>query len=50
MLIINWISSECFVQAGQASPLYVNTKISMVVAQLTECWITFLKGQSLNVT
>ena len=29
MLMLNWISSACIVQAGQAGPLYVNTKISM---------------------
>ena len=29
MLMLNWISSACIVLAGQAGPLYVNTKISM---------------------
>ena len=28
--MLNWISSACIVLAGQAGPLYVNTKISMV--------------------
>ena len=27
--MLNWISSACIVQAGQAGPLYVNTPISM---------------------
>ena len=27
--MLNCISSACIVQAGQAGPLYVNTKISM---------------------
>ena len=27
--MLNWISSACIVLAGQAGPLYVNTKISM---------------------
>ena len=29
-MMLNWISSASIVQAGQASPLYVNTKISMI--------------------
>ena len=29
MLMLNWISSACIELAGQAGPLYVNTKISM---------------------
>ena len=33
MLMLNWISSACIVQAGQAGPLYVNTKISMFRTQ-----------------
>ena len=32
MLKLNWISSACIAQAGQAGPLYVNTTISMHVA------------------
>ena len=27
--MLNWISSACIEQAGQAGPLYVNTTISM---------------------
>ena len=27
--MLNWISSACIVLAGQAGPLYVNTKIAM---------------------
>ena len=27
--MLNWITSACIEQAGQAGPLYVNTKISM---------------------
>ena len=29
MLMLNWISSACIVQVGQAGPLYVNATISM---------------------
>ena len=30
MLLLNWFSSACIVQAGDAGYLYVNTRISMV--------------------
>ena len=33
MLMLNWISSACIVEAGQAGPLYVNTTISMAESQ-----------------
>ena len=36
MLMLNWISSACIVLAGQAGPLYVNTKISMVAALIPD--------------
>ena len=34
MLMLNWISSACNVQAGQAGPLYVKTTISMGKTQV----------------
>ena len=32
--MFNWISNACIVLAGQAGPLYVNSTISMVIAQV----------------
>ena len=39
MLMLNWISSACIVQAGQAGPLYVNTTISMVSTRQEHCCV-----------
>ena len=46
--MLNWISSACIVQAGQAGPLYVNTMISLVLAQSSS--ISVLEWELVNPT
>ena len=41
--MLNWISSACILLAGQAGPLYVNTKISMHLANGTAVLKAFIQ-------
>ena len=45
MLILNWISSSCILQAGQAGPLNVNSTTSMI---FTECENDGLEDRALS--
>ena len=49
MLMLNWISSACIVQAGQAGPLYVNTTISMLHILILSNILSHLISNQLKV-